>query len=139
MLAMLHMEVRAARLECGLSQVELARLAGITRKSLRSLESGGNFEIDTLKKVLPHLPQLKTVHLGRLAIQTGFDPAAAQQVLLDLITAAGRALALFPGAEPSSASAGATRHDGGTAIDASLETRLRALEASVRGKEKQDS
>lgn len=145
---MLHLQVREARIAHGLTQAKLARLADVPRTRLREFEEGGNITLETLKKILGQLPNLRTVNLGTVEIQTAsIDPTAARQILIDLITAAGRALSLFEAAAPAPArvpipeptpaepapdSEGARRFEGGMEISAGLEQRLRALEAAVR-------
>ena len=126
---MLAKQIREARVQHGLSQVKLARLADVHRTQLRQLEEGGNVTLETLTKVVAQLPNLRTLNLGAVNLQTGaIDPAAARQILIDLITAAGRALSLFEQAVPPPPPAGATRYDGATEITPELEQRLRELE-----------
>jgi transcriptional regulator with XRE-family HTH domain len=61
---MLHEQIREARIKAGLSQVKLAQLAGIQRSLVQNLEDGRNVTIDTLRKVVPHLPSLRSLNLG---------------------------------------------------------------------------
>lgn len=126
---MLSTQIREAREEHGFSQSQLARLAGIHRSQLRQLEEGGNVTLETLARVVAQLPNLRSLKLGAVELHTGaVDPAAARQILIDLITAAGRALSLFDHAVASPPPAGATRFDGATAMTPELEQRLRTLE-----------
>ena|SRR5687768_12191218 len=127
---MLSRQIREAREQHGLSQAKLARLANVHRTQLRVLEEGGNVTIETLTKVLAQLPNLRSVNLGAVQLHTGaVDPSAARQILIDLITSAGRALTLFEPVVPAPPPAGATRYDGATEITPELEARLRQLEA----------
>jgi len=66
---MIHDEVKQARIEAGLSQVELARRAGVQRKQVQAIESGANVTLETIRQILPSLPNLKRVTLGGLAIE----------------------------------------------------------------------
>lgn len=66
---MLHDEVKQARLAAGLSQMELARRAGVQRKQVQQLESGANVTLETIRQILPALPNLRRVTLGGLAIE----------------------------------------------------------------------
>jgi transcriptional regulator with XRE-family HTH domain len=127
---MLSKQIREAREQHGLSQARLARLANVHRTQLRQLEEGGNVTLETLAKVVAQLPNLRSLSLGAVQLHTGaIDPTAARQILIDLITAAGRALTLFEPAVPAPPPAGATRYDGAAEITPELEARLRQLEA----------
>jgi transcriptional regulator with XRE-family HTH domain len=64
---LLHEAVRTARKDLKLSQKSLAQLAGIQRKQLATLESGGNITLATLRKVLVHLPNLETFSLDAVS------------------------------------------------------------------------
>lgn len=57
---LLHEAVKKARKDLGLSQDKLSELAGIQRRQLAKLESGGNVTLATLRKVLAQLPNLET-------------------------------------------------------------------------------
>lgn len=65
----LHDELRQARINHGLTQVELARRAGVPRSQLKILEKGGNVTLSTLLKILSQLPELKTLTLGPVDLQ----------------------------------------------------------------------
>ena len=54
----LNEAVRQARIDLGLSQKKLAEMAGVQRRQLATLETGGNVTLKTLRKVLLHLPNL---------------------------------------------------------------------------------
>jgi transcriptional regulator with XRE-family HTH domain len=64
---LLHEAVKKARKDLGLSQKRLAELAGIQRKQLATLETGGNITLATLRKVLIHLPNLETFSLDAVS------------------------------------------------------------------------
>ena len=53
---MLHDELRRGREAAGLSQTQLAALAGIPRNQVARAERGENITIDTLRKIVVHLP-----------------------------------------------------------------------------------
>ena len=55
----LHEEIRRARKDLDLSQARLAELCGIQRRQLSILENGGNVTLNTLRKVISFLPNLK--------------------------------------------------------------------------------
>lgn len=55
----LHEEIRRARKELDLSQAQLAALCGIQRRQLSTLERGGNVTLNTVRKVLAFLPNLR--------------------------------------------------------------------------------
>jgi transcriptional regulator with XRE-family HTH domain len=52
----LHDELRAAREKAGLSQQALADRAGIPRNQVVRAERGENITVDTLRKIVAHLP-----------------------------------------------------------------------------------
>jgi len=53
---LLHLELRRARENAGLSQQALADRAGIPRNQVVRAERGDNITIDTLRKIAAHLP-----------------------------------------------------------------------------------
>src|SRR5687767_10047242 len=55
----LHEEIRRARKDLDLSQARLAELCRIQRRQLSILENGGNVTLNTLRKVISFLPNLK--------------------------------------------------------------------------------
>ena len=63
--APLHEAVRRARKERGLTQAALGRLAGVQSKQISTLEQGGNVTLNTLKKILTHLPDLDAFTFNR--------------------------------------------------------------------------
>lgn len=54
--------VRSLRKSNDLSQMELAGLLDISRITIQNLESGNNFTIDTLLKVMRHFDMLETIN-----------------------------------------------------------------------------
>jgi transcriptional regulator with XRE-family HTH domain len=52
----LHEELRRAREEAGLTQTQLAALTGIPRNQIARAERGENITLDTLRKIVVHLP-----------------------------------------------------------------------------------
>ncbi len=66
---MLGETVRATRIERGLTQARLARLAGVSRRHLAALEKGANVSILVLRKVASVL-ELAEISLGELTLQT---------------------------------------------------------------------
>jgi predicted transcriptional regulator len=73
--------VKKARKDLRLSQKRLAELAGIQRKQLATLESGGNITLATLRKVLIHLPNLETFSLDAVSATVLRQVPPDQQVL----------------------------------------------------------
>src|SRR5436190_22429739 len=53
---LLHDELRRAREKAGLSQQALADRAGIPRNQVVRAERGENITVDTLRKIVAHLP-----------------------------------------------------------------------------------
>jgi transcriptional regulator with XRE-family HTH domain len=66
---MLGETVRATRLERGLTQARLAKLAGVSRRHLAALEKGANVSVNVLRKVASVL-QLAEISLGELTVKT---------------------------------------------------------------------
>lgn len=54
--------IKTLRKQKKLSQAELADLLGISRITIQNLESGKNFTIDTLLKVLQHFDKLSELN-----------------------------------------------------------------------------
>lgn len=114
---MLHAQVREARIERGLSQVQLAKLANVPRSQLRKFESGGGVTMTTFLRIVAQLPNLHRLTLGPTELQLqNIDFDALRTTLTELISAAAGVLAILPPAttrpprdEPD-ASTGATRH-----------------------------
>jgi transcriptional regulator with XRE-family HTH domain len=86
-------EIRIAREAMNVSQVEMARRVGIPRSMLRRVEQGENITLDTLERIVAHLPNLQALHLGAIKLlpQNDLHDALNQHVasgtaLLDAIT-----------------------------------------------------
>jgi transcriptional regulator with XRE-family HTH domain len=94
---MLHEQIREARIKAGLSQVKLAELAGIQRSLVQNLEDGRNVTIDTLRKVVPHLPSLRSLNLGSFELMPSFSTELRQGVQ-ELVDAGQRLLDLIDNA-----------------------------------------
>jgi transcriptional regulator with XRE-family HTH domain len=100
---MIHDDIRAARLAAGLSVTELAQRSGVTRKQIHDLEGGSNITLETLRRVVQALPNLKRVTLGGLEIVTAnADLEEARRAALDLFDVAKRLIGAL-GASPTSA------------------------------------
>ena len=65
---MLGETLRATRLERGLTQARLAKLAGVSRRHLAALEKGANVSVNVLRKVAAVL-QLAEIKLGELTVR----------------------------------------------------------------------
>jgi predicted transcriptional regulator len=76
---LLHEAVKKARRDLNLSQKKLAELAGIQRRQLATLESGGNITLATLRKVLAHLPNLETFTLDTVTATVRREVSAEEQ------------------------------------------------------------
>ncbi len=132
---MLHKQLEQARIAQGLSREQLAELAGLQREQIRRLESGANFTRDTLLKVLPHLPSLKTLDLGPTELRAGgTDLAELRDVLAGFLENGRRLLTLLERVSVAplpEGPAGATRVRPSGRVSPELEERLRRLEAEV--------
>lgn len=90
-----------------LSQKKLAEMAGIQRRQLATLESGGNVTLNTLRKVLVHLPNLESFEIEGVDVQVmspqqQFDDQKFNQAMSLMVSAlAGISSALTTGAPPS--------------------------------------
>lgn len=114
---MLHEQVRDARIAQGLSQVKLAKLAGVPRSQLRNFENGEGITMTTFMKIISQLPNLERLTLGPTELQLhNVDLEALRDTLTELIAAAAGVLAVLQAANPrnasdtASAAAGAVRH-----------------------------
>lgn len=126
---MLQNEIRQARIDLGLSQAELARVAGVPRERLRQLETGGNVTLETLQKVLAQLPNLKTITLGATELQTrGATGAEVRDVLAEWLEVGRRLLTMLENAPPAPEAEDMRIRPGGE-LSPELEQRIRRLEA----------
>jgi len=113
----LHEQVRDARIAHGLSQVKLAKLAGVPRSQLRNFENGQGITMATFLKIVAQLPHLERLTLGPTELQLqNVDLGALRDTLTELIAAAAGVLAVLQSVSPRStpdaadAAAGAVRH-----------------------------
>jgi len=65
----LHEEIRRARKDMGFTQGDLAHLAGVQRRQISTLERGGNVTLNTLRKVLVFLPNLREFTFQQLRMK----------------------------------------------------------------------
>jgi len=131
---MLHHQLEQARLALGLTREQLAERSGLQREQIRRLETGANFTRDTLLKVLPHLPGLRTLDLGPAELRVGGVDAAELRDTVARFVEQGRELVQLldrVAIAAQEASAGATRIQPAVKLSPELEERLRRLEAQV--------
>jgi transcriptional regulator with XRE-family HTH domain len=127
---MIHDQFREARIAAGLTQAEVARRAGVLRKQVQVLESGGNVTLETLRKLAPVIPNLRRVSLGGLEIVAeNADLEEARRAALDLFDVARRlvaALGASPGADPArrDTATGAVRYTSASATERETAERL---------------
>ena len=74
---MVYEQLQKARVDQGMSRGELSRLSGVPRERIRQIETGANFTLETLQKLLPHLPILKTIYLGSSELRVGGEAELA--------------------------------------------------------------
>lgn len=131
---MIHDQLRQARIDRHLSRGQLSKLSGVPRERLRQIEAGANFTIETLLKLLPHLPDLKVIDLGPAELRVaGPDAGALRDELAAWLESGRRLLTTMEriSIAPQPAAAGATRVEPGMQVPPELEERLRRLEAQV--------
>lgn len=68
----LHEEIRRARKDMDLTQGELADIVGIQRRQVSTLERGGNVTLNTLKRVLAVLPNLREFTFEQLRMKPDY-------------------------------------------------------------------
>jgi len=71
---MLHEELRRAREKAGYSQAQLAALSGIPRNQISRAEKGENITLDTLRKIVVHLPVTELNLLDTVKLSTDTLP-----------------------------------------------------------------
>jgi predicted transcriptional regulator len=54
---MVHEQLQKARVDRNLSRGELSKLSGVPRECIRQIETGANFTLETLQKLLPPPPE----------------------------------------------------------------------------------
>jgi transcriptional regulator with XRE-family HTH domain len=131
-LTMLHEQVREARIERGLSQVQLAKLSGVPRSQLRKFENGEGITMTTFYKIIAHLPNLEhlTIDATKLQLQhVNLD--ALRDTLTELISAAAGVLAVLPPAEPRTASADSTGRHASSVSERQRAEELNAIAADL--------
>ena len=131
---MLYDRVRQARIELNVSQAQLARLAGVPRESVRTLENGGNITLETFEKIVAHLPNLKELTIGGVHVTiSGVDVAEVRAAVAASEAANRRLLALLDAvaAHEPEPPAGATRMEPASSLRPEIEARLASLEAKV--------
>jgi transcriptional regulator with XRE-family HTH domain len=132
---MIGPEVRDARIAAGLSQVALARLAGVPRKQVVSLETGQNVTLATMRKIVSKLPNLKSITFGGFTLQTGHDLAAVRREIYAAHAATKRLLEWI-GPPPPELPENRSRRDLIDGIDPELLTALEKLIGRIiRGEE----
>ena len=126
---MMHERIRQARIELGLSQVQLAQRAGVPRERLRTLESGGNVTMETFEKIVAHLPNLKELPFGGVNVNiTGVDIEAFRAAIAASEAANRRVLELL-----EAITAQPVESPGRSA----LENRLASIEMQIRSIQKE--
>jgi transcriptional regulator with XRE-family HTH domain len=122
---MVHDALRNARVDHNLSRGELSRLSGVPRERIRQIENGANFTIETLQKLLPHLPGLKTIALGSSELKVGgVDAAELRDELAQWLEAGRHLLGQLERVVV------VTAEEAGPDMPRELEERLRRLEAA---------
>lgn len=131
---MLHQQLEQARIALGLTREQLAERSGLQREQIRRLENGANFTRDTLLKVLPHLPGLRTLDLGPAELRVaGVDPAELRETVTRFVEQGRELVQLLERVVIASQeeAAAATRFQPTVKLSPELEERLRRLEAQV--------
>jgi len=73
---LMHDQLKQARERAGLSQAKLAALTGLSRNQIVRAEAGENITIDTLRRILVHLPIDEVTLLERVRIKVDYlNPA----------------------------------------------------------------
>ena len=71
----LHEELKKAREEAGLTQAELATIAGLPRNQVVRAEKGDNITLDTLRRIAAHLPVTQLTLMHNVALTADILPA----------------------------------------------------------------
>jgi transcriptional regulator with XRE-family HTH domain len=106
---MLHDDIKRGRMAAGLSVAEVARASGLPRQRVYSLERGENVTIDTIRRIVSVIPNLR-VTLGEPEPEratASIDLDAARRAafgLFDVATQLIRALGVGPAAPQQSVS-----------------------------------
>jgi transcriptional regulator with XRE-family HTH domain len=73
---LMHDQLKQARERAGLSQAKLAVLTGLSRNQIVRAEAGENITIDTLRRILVHLPIDEVTLLERVRVKVDYlNPA----------------------------------------------------------------
>ena len=129
---MLHKELEQARLDLNLSRERLAEMSGLKREQIRRLENGENFTRDTLLKVLPHLPNLQTLHLGAVELQAGgMETAEIREEMAAFLEHGRRILTLLERTAIAASPAQTSPAHPTVQVPPDMEQRLRRLEKKV--------
>jgi transcriptional regulator with XRE-family HTH domain len=76
----LGIQVREARRQANLTQLELARQANVGRMDISRLEKGQNVTMKTFYKIVNALPSLTDIHLGSVRLRKdGEEPAGGSR------------------------------------------------------------
>ena len=101
---MLNEDVRAARLEAGLTISDVAKRANVHRKLVYQLENGENVTLETIRKIVAVIPNLKQTTIGGLKVTVAnADLDAAQEAARDLLDAAKRLMSALGAASVTEA------------------------------------
>ena len=131
---MIAEQLLRARTEHNLSRARLSELSGVPKERIRQIENGANFTKDTLLKLLPHLPNLRTIDLGPAQLRVaGSDLPAIREELARFLESGRRLLTMLErvAVVPQQDQVGATRAPSPVQMSPELEARLRQLEAQV--------
>jgi transcriptional regulator with XRE-family HTH domain len=74
----LHEELRKAREKAGLTQAELAKLAGIPRNQIVRAEKGDNITLDTLRTITAQLPLTSLTLMENVMLTADLLPQPAK-------------------------------------------------------------
>jgi len=126
---MLHDEVRQARIDAGLSVMQVAELAGVPRKRIYELERGANVTLETLRRIVAVIPGLTHVTLGGMRMAaSNVNEDEIRRAALDLFDVAKRLmLAVGPPSRNASTphtAVGAVRFKPGTVSERETAERL---------------
>jgi DNA-binding XRE family transcriptional regulator len=73
---LIHDQLRLAREKTGLSQAKLAALTGLSRNQIVRAEAGENITLDTLRRIMVHLPLEEVTLLERVKMKVDYlNPA----------------------------------------------------------------
>ena len=73
---LIHQQLRQAREEAGLSQAALAAMTGLSRNQIVRAETGENITLETLRKIVTHLPIDELTLMERVKIKMDYlNPA----------------------------------------------------------------